>query len=78
MTCVCHCGSFYGCGLEKIGLRKSHLVVVGCVQIRVLLKIRLKLLLNKKVIKRCLVKTIVESVVNNKMTLFCMGLLIRN
>ena len=60
MTCVCHCGSFYGCGLEKIGLRKSHLVVVGCVQIRVLLKIRLKLLLNKKLLKGVWLKLLLK------------------
>jgi hypothetical protein len=60
VTCVCHCGSFYGCGLEKIGLRKSHLVVVGCVQIRVLLKIRLKLLLNKKLLKGVWLKLLLK------------------
>ena len=33
MTCVCH-----GYDLKNIGLRKSFLVVVGCVHIRVFVK----------------------------------------
>jgi hypothetical protein len=47
-TCVWYCGSFCGCDLKKIILKKILLVEVDLIFIYIWLKLWLKLRLNKK------------------------------